>query len=103
MPRTDPGTPPRALAGPLRQWPLLVVVAGVAAGLAIALIGSDTWRFGSLVIGASLGVGAVERLALPRADAGLLQVRSKPFDVAALAICAVAIIALAVAVPSGGG
>ena len=75
---------------------------GVAAGLAIAIVGSDTWRFGSLVIGASLGVGAVERLALPRSEAGLLQVRSKPFDVAALAICAAAIIALAIAVPSGG-
>jgi hypothetical protein len=77
-------------------------VAGVIAGLVIAIVGSDTWRFGCLVIGASLGVGAVERMVLPRSEAGLLGVRSKPFDVAALAICAAAIIALAIVVPSGG-
>jgi hypothetical protein len=81
---------------------LLVVVAGVVAGLVIAIVGGDTWRFGCLVIGASLGVGAVERMVLPRSEAGLLEVRSKPFDVAALAICAAAIIALAIVVPSGG-
>jgi hypothetical protein len=85
----------------LRQWPLLVVVIGVAAGLVIAIVGEDTWRFGCLVIGASLGVGAVERVALPRGEAGLLQVRSKPFDVAALSLCAAAIIALAIVVPPG--
>jgi DUF3017 family protein len=84
-----------------RQWPLLVVVIGVAAGLVIATVGEDTWRFGCLVIGASLGVGAVERVALPRGEAGLLQVRSKPFDVAALGLCAAAIIALAIVVPPG--
>jgi Protein of unknown function (DUF3017) len=79
-----------------------VVVAGVIAGLVIAIVGSDTWRFGCLVIGASLGIGAVERMVLPRSEAGLLEVRSKPFDVAALGICAAAIIALAIVVPSGG-
>jgi len=85
----------------LRQWPLVVVVVGVAAGLAIAIVGDDTWRFGCLVIGASLGVGAVERIALPRGEAGLLQVRSKPFDVAALGLCAAAVILLAIVVPPG--
>ena len=85
----------------LRQWPLVVVVVGVAAGLTIALLGDDTWRLGCLVIGASLGVGAVERIALDRGEAGLLQVRSKPFDVAALGLCAVAVILLAIVVPSG--
>jgi hypothetical protein len=38
---------------------------------------------------------------LPRGEAGLLQVRSKAFDVAALGIASVAIIALAIVVPSG--
>ena len=85
----------------LRQWPLVVVVVGVAAGLAIAIVGDDTWRFGCLVIGASLGVGAVERIALPRSEAGLLQVRSKPFDVAALGLSAAAVILLAIVVPPG--
>jgi len=95
MPRPESS----AAAKSLRQWPLLVIIAGVAAGLAIAFLGQSTWRLGTLVIGASLGVGAVERIALPSREAGLLQVRSKGFDVAVLLVGAVAIIALAIAVP----
>ena len=95
MPRPESS----AAAKSLRQWPLLVIIAGVLAGLAIAFLGQSTWRLGALVIGASLGVGAVERIALPSREAGLLQVRSKGFDVAVLLVGAVAIIALAIAVP----
>lgn len=86
---------------PMRQWPLLIVVAGVAAGLVVALIGDSTWRLGALLIGASLGVGAVERVALPNREAGLLQVRSKGFDVAVLALAGAAVIVLAIVVPEG--
>jgi hypothetical protein len=85
----------------LRQWPLLIVVIGVLAGLVVSLLGESTWRLGCLLIGASLGIGAVERIALPSRDAGLLQVRSKAFDVTVLAVTAAAIIALAIAVPEG--
>ena len=95
MPRPESS----AAAKSLRQWPLLVIIGGVVAGLAIAFLGPSTWRLGCLVIGASLGVGAVERIALPSREAGLLQVRSKGFDVAVLLLGAVAIIALAIAVP----
>ncbi|MBA3528304.1 MAG: DUF3017 domain-containing protein [Propionibacteriaceae bacterium] len=90
-----------AAARSLQQWPLLIVVAGVACGLGIAVLGEDTWRLGCLVIGSSLGVGAVERIALPRRDAGLLQVRGQAFDVAVLAFAGAAIIALAILVPPG--
>jgi hypothetical protein len=38
---------------------------------------------------------------LPSRDAGLLQVRTKAFDVAVLGLGAVAIIALAIVVPNG--
>ena len=89
--------PPRASG----WWPLLVVVGGVAAGLVIALVGEDTWRVGSVVIGGSLVVGAVERLALPPRAAGLLQVRGRWFDVAALGLTGAAVIALALLVPEG--
>ena len=95
MPRPESS----AAAKSLRQWPLLVIIAGVAAGLVIVFLGQSTWRLGCLVIGASLAVGAVERIALPSREAGLLQVRSKGFDVAVLLLGAVAIIALAIAVP----
>jgi hypothetical protein len=80
----------------LRQWPLLIVVGGVVLGLAIAAFGEDSWRVGCVVVGSSLCVGAVERIVLPRRDAGLLQVRGQAFDVAVLALAGAAIIALAV-------
>jgi Protein of unknown function (DUF3017) len=85
----------------LRQWPLLIVVIGVLAGLVVSFLGESTWRFGCLLIGASLGIGAVERIALPNRDAGLLQVRTKAFDVTVLAVAGAAIIVLAIAVPEG--
>jgi hypothetical protein len=83
----------------LRAWPVLVVLLGVLAGLAIALIWEPGWRVGCLVIGGSLGVGAIERIVLPSRDAGLLQVRSKAFDAGMLALLSAAIVILAVVVP----
>lgn len=84
-----------------RLWPLLVVVVGVAAGLVIGLVAAETWRLGSLVIGASLLVGSVERLLLPDRAAGLLQVRGKAFDVTVLAVAGAAVVTLALIVPPG--
>jgi hypothetical protein len=92
---------PAAAARALRAWPLLVVLAGVVAGLVVATLGDDTWRAGCLLIGASLGVGAVLRLALPSREAGLLQVRGKAFDITLLVLLSVAVIVLAIAVPPG--
>jgi hypothetical protein len=91
-------TEPAAAARTLRAWPLLVVLVGVVAGLVIALLGQ--WRLGCLVIGGSLGVGAMERLALPSREAGLLQVRSKAFDVGMLIVLSATILVLAVLVPT---
>jgi len=84
-----------------RAWPLLVVVAGVALGLVVGLVGEATWRIGCVLVGAALLVGALERLALPDRAAGLLQVRGKAFDVAVLGLAGAAIAALALAVPPG--
>jgi hypothetical protein len=86
---------------PLRQWPLVVVVVGVVVGLGIVGLGNGTWRPGCLLVGASLLVGAVERLVLPSRGAGLLQVRSKGFDVAVLTLAGLGVVVLAVLVPSG--
>lgn len=85
----------------LRLWPLLGVLIGVTAGLVVAVIGEQTWRLGCLIIGVSLLVGAVIRGALPSRDAGLLQVRSRLFDVLLLGLGGAAIIALSIAVPPG--
>jgi Protein of unknown function (DUF3017) len=94
-------TEPTAAARTLRAWPLLVVLAGVVAGLVIALLGESTWRLGCLVIGGSLVLGAVERIALPSREAGLLQVRSKAFDAGMLIVLGAMIVALAILVPMG--
>jgi hypothetical protein len=90
---------PSAAARTLRAWPLLVVLVGVLAGLVIALVAESGWRLGCLVIGGSLVVGAIERMALPSREAGLLQVRSKAFDAGMLIILGIAIVVLALAVP----
>ncbi|HZA04978.1 MAG TPA: DUF3017 domain-containing protein [Propionibacteriaceae bacterium] len=91
---------PSAAARALRAWPLLLVLAGVVVGLVVATLGEATWRAGCLIIGASLGLGAVLRLVLPRREAGLLQVRGKAFDIGFLLLLAAAVIVLALLVPS---
>ena len=90
-----------AAARTLRAWPVVVVLVGIVAGLVIAMIWESGWRIGCLVIGGSLGVGAIERIALPSRDVGLLQVRSKAFDAGILIVLSAAVIVLAVAVPTG--
>lgn len=85
----------------MRQWPLLVVVVGVLAGIGVAFLGDATWRFGCLLVGLSLVVGALERLLLSRRAAGLLEVRSKGFDVAVLALAGLSVLVLSIAVPAG--
>ena len=90
-----------AAARSLRQWPLLIIVLGVAAGLVVSLLGEATWRLGGYLVGASLLVGALERIILPDRQAGLLEVRSKPFDVMVLSLTGVAILVLSYYVPEG--
>ena len=91
---------PAAAARAQRVWPLLVVLGGVVAGLVVATLGQATWRAGCLLIGASLGLGAVLRLVLPSREAGLLQVRGKAFDAGLLVLLAIAVIVLAMLVPA---
>lgn len=87
----------RASAHSLTQWPLLVVLAIVLVGLALVAMGY--WRRGSALIGGALCLGAGERAVLPKQSAGLLQVRSKPFDVTLLMGAGIGIILLALVVP----
>ncbi|MGH3725292.1 MAG: DUF3017 domain-containing protein [Mycobacterium sp.] len=84
------------------QWPILVVSAVflVALGLVIA----DRWRRGTLVVGIGVGVAAALRLLLTEDAAGLLAVRGKAFDVAALGAVAAAMVYLALTIdPLGTG
>ena len=91
------GIPEAATRG-LNQWPLLIVVAGLAAGLILAWVGH--WRIGSVTIGASMLVGAAERAWLPKDVVGLLKVRRKAFDVALMTLAGLAVVGFALAVPS---
>jgi len=75
------------------------VLAGVAAGMFVALKGSKYAGRGAGLIGASLLAGAVARLILPARYAGLLSSRRKASDVLALALFGAAVLAVAIALP----
>lgn len=79
------GRPP----GWLREWPITVVLAGVA--LAMVLIALDSFRKGSVVLSASVLLAAFLRLLLPDADAGMLAVRSRKVDVLTLGLLGVGV------------
>ncbi|MDO5499743.1 MAG: DUF3017 domain-containing protein [Propionibacteriaceae bacterium] len=88
----------RASASSLTQWPLLVVLGVVTVGLILVVVGY--WRRGTALIGAGLCLAAGLRAVLPRGVAGLLQVRGRPFDVTFLLGTGIAVIVLAINVPS---
>ncbi|MEE1939426.1 DUF3017 domain-containing protein [Streptomyces sp. TRM 70361] len=70
--RAAPGDAP----APARQWPLLCVLAGAAAGLLVTL---GDFRAGILTIGAAMLLGALLRWSVP--SVGMLAVRSRFTDV----------------------
>lgn len=83
---------------PAEVAPLAIVVAGMIAGIVAVVVGH--WRLGCVIIGAFLTIGGIERLLL-NDRAGLLQARSRFFDVIALLGMGVVIIVLAIIVPAG--
>lgn len=87
----------RARAKSMNQWPLLIVIGCALVGLVLVWIGH--WRWGASVVGAAMCLGGVERVLLSRRTAGLLQVRSKLFDLMVLFGSGLAIIVLALVVP----
>lgn len=89
----DPQPQPRRL----REWPFLLVLCGVLAGLAV--VAADRFRVGSGVLTASVLVAAVLRVVLPERDAGLLVVRSRAVDVLVLGVLGAGLAVLTVVVP----
>jgi hypothetical protein len=79
-----------------RNWPLLAVVLVVAAAFVLVL--ADRWRRGALVLGGAMVLAALLRAALSPDRVGLLAVRGRGFDVAAMAIVGATIIALAASI-----
>ena len=67
-----------------RQWPIIVVLLGVA--IALTLVALDYFRRGSVVLAGSVLLAAFLRLLLPDREAGLLVVRSRRVDVLVLGV-----------------
>ncbi|WP_395572116.1 DUF3017 domain-containing protein [Streptomyces sp. BK79] len=76
---------------PARQWPILLVVGLVGIGLLLTAL--DVFRWGTLLIGAALLVGAALRWVLP--DVGMLAVRSRFTDITTYGVLGLAIVLLA--------
>jgi hypothetical protein len=90
----------RAESGGGLGWlPYLIVLAGVAAGLFVAWQGSKHATLGVAVVGGSLLVAALARLALPDRYAGLLASRRKASDVLAFAVLGAAVLAVVLSLP----
>jgi uncharacterized membrane protein YjjP (DUF1212 family) len=83
------------------EWPLLVVLATAAAGLAV--VASDHFKRGTVLFGAALVLGMILRFVLPDSRIGLLKVRSRTIDVLTLGFFAFATVTLAVVVPPPTG
>jgi hypothetical protein len=81
-----------------REWPFLLVVAGVCAGLAVVMV-LDRFRRGTLVLAAAVILGAWLRALLPAGRSGLLRVRGRAFDVATMLVLGVSLVIVALAVP----
>jgi len=86
---------PKAL---LRQWPLLVVIIVFIVGIVLVL--EMHWRRGAMMMGGAVGLAGFWRLVLTDEQAGLLVVRHKAWDVIVPGLVGVAMIILAILVPS---
>ena len=81
-----------------REWPFILVCAGVCAGLAVVVL-LDRFRRGTLLLAASVILGAWLRALLPSERSGLLRVRGRAFDVGTMLVLGVALVVVALAVP----
>ncbi|MES5816490.1 DUF3017 domain-containing protein [Streptomyces sp. RG80] len=84
--RAAPGDAP----APARQWPILTVLGAVAVGLLLTAL--DVFRYGTLLIGAALLVGAVLRWMVR--DVGMLAVRSRFTDILTYGVLGAVIVLL---------
>jgi len=80
-----------------RQWPLALVLLGVVSALVIVAL--DRFRFGSLVLAASVLLAFALRLLLPADHIGLLAVRSRTVDLVVLGLLGVTLTVFASWVP----
>lgn len=77
---------------------LPMVAVAVVILIAVVFVLADRWRRGAFVFGVATLLAAILRLVLSDDRAGLLVVRSRPFDVGALAAVGATIVILAVSI-----
>jgi Protein of unknown function (DUF3017) len=77
----------------LGRLPYAFVLCGV--GLGLAIVAMDHVRWGTMIIGASVFVGALARLFLPASQVGMLAVRKTWVDVLLMSSAAFAIMIIA--------
>ena len=90
---------PHAAVGALAWVPYLIVLAGAGLGIFLAVRGAKYAGLGTGLLGGSLLVGALLRLALPERYAGLLATRRKASDALAFAAFGAAVLAVALTLP----
>ena len=79
-----------------KNLPLLVVLIVIVAALVLVL--ADRWRRGAFILGVATVLAAGFRLFVPENRIGLLAVRSRAFDVSALALVGGAIVFLSASI-----
>ena len=79
------------------EWPIAVVLAGVAVALTVVALGR--FRLGSVILAGSVLLAFALRLVLPPDKAGFLAVRSKAIDCVVLGVLGAAITVFALWVP----
>ncbi|AUY51391.1 MULTISPECIES: DUF3017 domain-containing protein [Streptomycetaceae] len=84
----------REHALPVRQWPITLVLLVVGAGLAVTWFADfkEGFKYGLLILGGGVLLGAVLRLVLP--EVGMLAVRSRFTDVIVLSFLGLSIVLL---------
>ena len=82
------------------QWPYLIVLAGLAAGLGYIWQGSHFIRAGTFILAGALFVAVAARIALPERRAGMLASRRRYIDVTALAILAIGLLVAGLVLPT---
>ncbi|MGW6914966.1 DUF3017 domain-containing protein [Kitasatospora sp. NPDC054939] len=84
----------REHALPVRQWPITLVLLVVGAGLAVTWFADfeEGFKFGLLILGGGVLLGALLRLVLP--EVGMLAVRSRFTDVIVLTFLGASIVFL---------
>jgi uncharacterized membrane protein YjjP (DUF1212 family) len=83
----------RDMPVPVRQWPIVLVLAFVGVGLLVLALGA--WRAGIVTVGVGMLVGALLRIVLP--EVGMLAVRSRFTDIVVMGVLGAVIVVLALA------